>query len=125
MGQPRKKTAKRPETHLQAVFIKRMKEELEKRQLSVLGFSKLEGAPRERTLADVLHAGAVPRLTLVHQCAVALNIPVISLLVDGPAASQETMTGKVHPLRPPPAKLLSPAKHRTQGQISKRNKSRD
>lgn len=103
MGQPRKYAAKKHETILQTVFVKRMKEELEARQLSVLAFSRLTGAPRERTLADVLYAGAVPRLTVVHQCAVALNLPVMDLLVDKPTKSQENLTNvRKLPVRYPP-----------------------
>jgi hypothetical protein len=124
MGQPRKKAPKPHETILQTIFVKRVKEELAARELSVLQFSKLIGAPKERTLADVLNAGSVPGLTVVHQCATALGVPVASLLTDMPIRNQEILTNNVRHLPRLPSVFSRAPKDRTPGQMSKRNKSR-
>lgn len=122
MGQPRTRKPKPHETVLQTIFVKRVKQELEDRNLSVLQFSKLTGAPPERTLADVLRAGAVPRLTVVYQCAVALDVPVVSLLLE--KSRQETPTN-VRKL-PERYKEIFATQHedRTGSKKSKRNPSR-
>lgn len=109
---------------LQTIFVKRVKEELEDRQLTPRQFAQLTGAPKERTIYDVLNRGAVPGLTVVHQCAVALNMPATALLVDKPR-SQELTTGKVRQLREPPTPVFAPQQsNRTNGKTTVRNKSR-
>lgn len=90
MGRPRTRKPKPHETDLQATFVARLRQELDARQLSVLQFAGIKGAPPERTVADVLNFGAVPRLTFIAQCATALNIPASDLLVPR-AARQEPM----------------------------------
>lgn len=95
VGRPRTRKVKEPETVLQAIFIKRVKQELEDRQLTPRQFAMLVGAPKERTIYDVLNRGAVPGLTVVHQCAVALNLKATDLLVERAAKESATNVRKL------------------------------
>lgn len=70
---------KKPKTVLQAIFIKRVKEEMG--ELSGNELSKRPGGPPQTTFNDVLN-GADPRLETVHQIATALNIPAWHLFLE-------------------------------------------
>lgn len=59
----------------------RLKEEMERQQVSGNALSKRVGAPHQRTISDVLN-GADPTLTTVHRLAFALGVPVVSLLTQ-------------------------------------------
>jgi len=77
----RRAKKREPKSHLQAIFMKRVAEEMEKQQVSGLGLSKREGAPPQRTLADVLN-GADPRLETVEAFAKALGVMAVDLLTE-------------------------------------------
>jgi transcriptional regulator with XRE-family HTH domain len=66
---------------LQAIFLRRVKEELARQEISQNQLSKREGAPAQKTINDMLK-GADPRLETVQSVADALGVPVVSLLLD-------------------------------------------
>lgn len=66
---------------LQGVFLRRVKEELARQQLSQNQLSRRDGAPAQKTINDVLN-GADPRLETVQAFANALGVPVVALLLD-------------------------------------------
>jgi hypothetical protein len=70
---------KRPQSVLQELFMKRVREEMA--GLSENELSKRPGGPRQKTLNDVLN-GADPRLKTVHEIATALNRPAWTLFVE-------------------------------------------
>jgi transcriptional regulator with XRE-family HTH domain len=63
------------------VFVKRLKEELQRQGISINALSRREGAPKQRTLNDVVN-GADPRLETVDQIATALGVPAWTLFVE-------------------------------------------
>lgn len=79
MGRPREKKPQAPKSKAQAMFIRRVREELG--ETSVTALSKRDGAPAQRTINDVLN-GADPKLATVQQIADALNIPVWQLFLE-------------------------------------------
>lgn len=84
MGRPREKKKKEPQSRLQAIFIKRVFEELARQGISQNQLSQRERGPDQKTLNDVLN-GADPRLKTVQQIALALDVPAISLLTESTA----------------------------------------
>lgn len=121
MGRPRERKPRAPETDTQRIFIRRVKEEMG--ELSVSALAKLAGM-NQKALNSVLVDGAVPKLTAIHKIALALGKHPWELFMDS-GLNQGILTGTVQRIRPEPDKLLTPQKHRTQSQMSKRNKSRD
>ncbi len=79
------KRRKAPKTTLQTVFLKRVQEEMVRQKISRNALAKRVGAPRQRTLNDVMN-GADPRLETVFQIATALGIPAWQLMTE--SASQ-------------------------------------
>lgn len=84
---PMRKQGKRREIRspLQAIFLKRVEEELQRQGLSRAQLAKRVGAPPQTTLNDVM-LGADPRLETVYGVATALGIPAISLLTESSAS---------------------------------------
>lgn len=98
MATSKKNRVSKPhKTTTQTLFVKRVLWELEQRELSVDALSKRVGGPRQKTLDDVIYGGAVPRLTLIHQTAVALDMSAWELLQEPPAEAKKQP--KVVPLR--------------------------
>lgn len=85
MARYREKKPKTPETQLQAVFVRRVKEEMG--EMSVSQLARRTGAPPQTTLNDVLNAGAVPGLTVVAQIAFALGVHAWELMKERPTAT--------------------------------------
>jgi hypothetical protein len=78
IGVPSKRS-KKPRTVLQALFIKRVKEEMG--ALSGNELSRRPGGPPQTTFNDVMN-GADPRLETVYQIATALNIPAWHFFIE-------------------------------------------
>jgi transcriptional regulator with XRE-family HTH domain len=123
MGRPRTRKAKGPETALQAIFIKRVREELDERQLTPRQFAQMVGAPKERTIYDVLNRGAVPGLTVVAQVAAALQIPAYQLMIERIARQEIPTNIRKLPERYPPIFAVQ-QKNRTHGKTRRRNTPR-
>jgi hypothetical protein len=70
---------------LQAVFLKRVQEEMANQRINPNQLSKRVGAPRQTTINDVM-LGADPRLETVHGIAIALGVPAVSLLTESRTA---------------------------------------
>lgn len=122
MGRPRTRKPKEPETALQAIFVKRVRAELEERQLSPRQFAQMVGAPKERTIYDVLNRGAVPGLTVVAQVAAALQMPAYELLIERPKNHENLTNIRKLPDRYPSI-FAAQQKDRTQGKTRRRNTS--
>jgi transcriptional regulator with XRE-family HTH domain len=90
MGAKRKKA---PASVLQEVFLKRLREELERQGLSGNALSRRAGAPAQMTINDVMN-GADPRLKTVDQIARALGIPAWHLLTE--TVGNKRQDGTVH-----------------------------
>lgn len=70
-----------PKTKLQEIFLKRVREEMDKQRLNVTALSKRVGAPAQTTLNDIMR-GADPRLESVHAIATALGVEAVYLLTE-------------------------------------------
>lgn len=121
MGRPRERKPRAPQTDTQQIFVRRVLEEMG--DLSVSALAK-RSKMNQKALNSVLKDGAVPKLTAIHKIALGLGKHVWELFTDVAEKNQEILTTKVHQIRPPAGKLLTPHKHRTPGQMTKRNKSR-
>lgn len=73
----------RPKTHLQALFLKRLVQEMAAQNLNTNSLSKREWAPPQRTIHDVL-AGRDPTLETVWRLAIALDVPAHELMREKP-----------------------------------------
>jgi transcriptional regulator with XRE-family HTH domain len=93
MRKAKKKEVKSP---LQAVFLRRLHDEMERQGLSGNALAQREGAPPQRTIADVLN-GADPRLETVNGLAVALGVRPVDLLTQAKGIPE-----KVHQISPYP-----------------------
>lgn len=99
MRDPNKPTKKRePRSQLQAVFLKRVREEMAAQGLlhqdgrpNVTQLSKRHGAPSQTTINDVMR-GADPRLGTVQAFAIALEVASVSLLTE------QKFQGNIHNL---------------------------
>jgi transcriptional regulator with XRE-family HTH domain len=76
--QGRKREIRSP---LQAVFLRRVEEEMRNQGISRNQLAKRVGAPPQTTLNDVM-LGADPRLETVYGVAVALGVAPVSLLTE-------------------------------------------
>lgn len=65
----KKREPRKLETELQALFVNRVKDELEVRGWSLLTLSQRHGGPAYKTLYDAIERGAVPGLTLISKIA--------------------------------------------------------
>lgn len=74
---------KKPKTVLQALFIKRVEQELERQGISRNALAGRTGAPSQSTLNEILN-GSDPRLEQVHKIAVALGVQAYELLAERP-----------------------------------------
>jgi transcriptional regulator with XRE-family HTH domain len=90
---------------LQAVFLKRVDEEMKKQGISRNQLAQRVGAPPQTTLNDVM-LGADPRLETVFGFAVALGVAPVSLLTES-----TTQTGIIYklPVYPKIATASEPA----------------
>lgn len=70
-----------PKTRLQEIFLKRVREEMDRQGLNVNSLSRRVGAPAQSTLNDIMR-GADPRLESVHGIATALGIEPVLLLTE-------------------------------------------
>lgn len=98
-----KRQPRKPETDTQATLMRRIEQELERRQLSEAGLARNAGM-NQKTLNNIIN-GAVPKLTQVHDIALGLGVTVSDLLSADQLQSQETPTN-VHKLPrryPPPS----------------------
>lgn len=95
----KKREPKSPETPLQAIFIKRVREELESRQWSLLTLATRHGGPAYKTLHDAIERGAVPGMTLIYKTAFALEMQPFELLRESDPGVRKG--SKVVPLRTP------------------------
>lgn len=77
-----------PKSLLQRVFIKRVRQEMERLHLNPFSLSKREGAPPYRTIIDAL-AGRDPSLETVSAFADGLGIPAYELLREGAAVADQ------------------------------------
>lgn len=125
MRRTNKPIKKKPlRSHLQAVFLKRVREEMEAQGLtSINQLAAREGAPPQTTLNDILSMQSDPRLSQVQKIAVALGqTTAVSLLTESIAVA--VPRGKnVHQMpdpypsifgKPQDAKDKQPAKARKQ-----------
>lgn len=85
-----------PKTDLQAVFLKRVGEQLAVLGISRLALSKRVGGPPQKTLNDVMN-GADPRLETVHQIATALGVPAWTLFVESVQAERKVLEFPTYP----------------------------
>lgn len=85
----RKKKA--PKSGLQSVFVARVLEEMESRGLNPNSLSKRPGAPKQRTLDDVVYGGADPRLSTVQQVADGLGMHPLELLSQSVRGRDKTL----------------------------------
>lgn len=117
-GRTRERRKREPKTPLQALFIRRVGEELHRLGWSVneLGVkSKSLGGAPQRTIADVM-SGADPRLETVYQIATALGLPAYQLLTESDGKRQSRFPDNVRELPKPPgmfAPQQKPTKPRT------------
>jgi hypothetical protein len=75
------KSKKAPKSVLQEVFLRRVREELERQQLSENALSKRLGAPPQRTINSTMN-GRDPTLATVNAFATGLGVHPWQLLVD-------------------------------------------
>ena len=73
---------RKPKSHLQALFLKRLDEELSARELTVNAFTKRAGAPGQSTMNPIFNATTDPRLGTVDKIANALGIPAWHLFIE-------------------------------------------
>lgn len=107
MAATKKPRVARPhESPLQTLFVKRVLEEMEARGLNPYAMSRRIGGPKQKTLDDVLYGGAVPRITLIYQAAVALEVQPWELLRESDQVGRKH--SKVVHLRTPPSVLGYP-----------------
>ena len=99
MALDKKRLRKQPKSVLQALFIKRVWEELGERGLSPNALSQRPGGPAQKTLDDAL-AGSDPRLKTVSEIAVALGIQPWELLMERSDVGRRH--GTVTPFPQPP-----------------------
>lgn len=121
-GRPRTRPAKPPETVLQAIFIKRVKEELG--NISVTELSTRPGAPPQRTLNDVINGGVVPGLTVVAGIAAALGVHPWQLMQDKASKSQENLTNVRRLPDRYPSIFAAQQEGRTKSKARRRNTSK-
>lgn len=120
-GRPRKHPTRPPETPLQELFIKRVREEMVAQGLSENGLAARIKYLPQRTISDVLNTGKVPKLTTVYQIAIALGVHPWELMrpKDGVARS-----GNVSKL-PERYQPIFPTKEQSDSAVKpRRNKSR-
>lgn len=92
--------------------------------MSIRELTMREGAPKRRTLTDVLNGGAVPSLTLVHQVATALGVHAWELMKERSRAEESPATNIKH-LPPRYRPIFAPQQSgRTEGKIGRKTKSR-
>lgn len=89
MASARKKA---PKTDTQALFIKRVEEELKRLQISRNELSRRVGAPSQSTLNEILN-GAEARLTQIHKIATALGVQVWELFKERQAVGESRQPG--------------------------------
>lgn len=82
---------KEPKTPLQALFLKRVQEEMDKRGLSRAGLSGRTGGPSQTTFNDTMR-GSDPRLETVYEIATALGIQAWQLLRESADVERENVT---------------------------------
>lgn len=91
-GSMDKTRKKKPKTPLQALFLSRVEEELEKQELSRSGLCRRPGGPSQSTFNEVMN-GSDPRLETVAEIAAALDVPAWTLLTHKTAAPQQHSDG--------------------------------
>jgi ribosome-binding protein aMBF1 (putative translation factor) len=103
------KSKKEPKSVLQEVFLRRVREELDRQGLSENALSKRVGAPPQRTINSTMN-GRDPTLATVNAFAIGLGVHPWQLLVDKSAGSG----AKTHtlPTYPPMMKMGSADKSR-------------
>jgi len=80
---------KPPKSGLQTLLIARVTEEMEARGLNPNALSRRPGAPKQRTLDDVIYGGADPRLSTVQQIADGLGVHPLELLSQASGAKRD------------------------------------
>jgi transcriptional regulator with XRE-family HTH domain len=96
-------------TPIHEVFIRRVRQELERQGVSVNGLCQRVGGPKQTTLNDALR-GSDPTLTTIFQTAFALGIAPAALLTEQTASASvqrvesSPQTAQIHalPTRYPP-----------------------
>ena len=106
-------TKRRPKTTLNALFMKRVEEEIEAQRATQNQVANRVGAVRQRTLNDILN-GADPRLSTVFQVATAIGCQPWELLVEKGVRRETTTTEQFVTVLPQPARAL-PAKGKSNG----------
>ena len=86
-------------TTLHELFVKRVKEELDRLELSRSALSKRVGGPPQSTFNEVMN-GADPRLTTIGQIATALGIQPCELLQEIPVRKSRQKVEKINPYPP-------------------------
>lgn len=84
MASARKKA---PKTRLQALFIKRVEEELERLQISRNELCGRVGAPKQSTFNEIMN-GADPRLEQIQKISDALGVHACDLLTESSAVGE-------------------------------------